>query len=532
MLPSFIVKDEGDKRHEKYKLGKALYDGDHYEVFNLDEQEAKFNAYEYICFGIIKQAIDTKVDLIWHEKPRITFSNNQLQKEFDQLRIDLGLDELFADFTKNLYLNGDSVLKIGIDENLQTATDDFKLSIYNINPTNWIPEYFDENPTKYPKSQTFKLEKEVKDNSGKELYEAYLLETHFAGRIEWTAYQENEDDKYIQVDPLTDWCEELANVLASRDTDTTNLVITFQSRCDLPLLQFLRNKIGYENFYGKSDIDLPVLSKINALNNYSNLADTVIVSNVFPKILAGEGLQKLMSRIVEEMTSATNKNQNLIPNTFLETPKLQFANARTYLQTEMWKNFVSESRVIPNQGQSETKYLQNDFDLEQLRKQHEIFFKSVMTELGISEVFYNPSLTTGATSGVAYKRLMSMTLNEIEHTKRNLEPFLKKVIYTLLQLGNNNALVVNKAEYPEIQFFDGVINDETEDLNNLVLKVQNNLIPLKEAVMTANDISEEQIDSYMNEIEVEKQVDNQANLANTDISNQGGYEQNSNNNGG
>lgn len=531
MLPSFIVKDERGKRHEKYKLGKTLYDGDHYKVFNLDEQEAKFNAYEYICFGIIKQAIDTKVDLIWHEKPRITFSNDQLQKEFDQLRVDLNLDELFADFTKNLYLNGDSVLKIGIDENLQTTTNDFKLSIYNINPANWIPDYFDDNPTKYPRSQTFKLEKEVKDENDKEKYEAYLLETHFAGRIEWTAYQEYKDDEYIPVDPLTDWSEELANVLASKDANKNELVITYQTKCDLPLLQFLRNKVDYENFFGQSDIDLPVLSKINALNNYSNLADTVIVSNVFPKILAGEGLQKLMSRVVDEMNQATSKNPSIIPNSLIEEPRLQFANARTYLQTEMWKKFVSESRIIPNQGQSETKYLQNDFDLEQLRKQHEIFFKSVMTELGISEVFYNPALTTGATSGVAYKRLMSMTLNEIEHTKRNLEPFIKQVIYTLLQLGNNNALVVNQAEYPEIQFFDGIINDETEDLNNLILKVQNNLIPLKQAVMVANDVSEDQIDEFMAEIETEK-VDNQEILNNTNISNQGGYDQNSNNNGG
>jgi len=494
MLPSYIIEDKINSRHEKYQRNQNVYSGKHYLVFNADEQEFKVNDFEYICFGIIKQAITTKVDLIWHEKPKITFENENLQKEFSQLRIDLNLDELFADFTKNFYLNGDSVLKIAIDNNEMTTIKDYKLCLYNLNPTNWIPDYFENNPDKYPKSQTFKMEKEVKDQNGKELYEAYLFETHFAGRIEWTAYQE-ENEKYKQVSPLIDWSLELENVLANQDVKKNADVIVFQTNCGMPLIQFLRHGVEFGDFYGKGDIDLPVLSKLNSLNNYSNLADTVIVSNVFPKLLAGEGLSKLMNRIIDEMNKTTN--ENLIPSTLLEEPKLRFANARTYLQTAVWKKFVSDSRIIPNEGQTETKYLTNDFDLEQLRKQHEIFFKAIMSEMGISEVFYNPALTTGATSGTAYKRLMSMTLNEIEHTKRQLEPFLKNVIYTLLQLGKNNQLVKNEPEVPEIQFYDGIINDETEDLNNLILKVQNNLLPLKEAIMIANDVKSDIAEGFM-----------------------------------
>ena len=504
MLPDYIKADKGNKRHDKYSRALKVYDGNHYQIFNLNEQEHKNNDFEYICYNIVEQAINTKVDLIWHEKPLITFKNQEVQKAFDDLRISTGFDEVMSEFTKNLYLLGDSVLKIAIDETDETAKEnDYNLSIFNIDPGNWIPNYYDNNPSKYPTEQTFKIEKEVLVN-GKKEHEAYLLETHKPGLITWTAFQEM-GDKYEQVDPLIDWMEELTGVLAKDESKKDTLEISYATNCDYPLIQFLRNKVGFKEFYGKSDITLPVLSKLNALNNYSNLADTVIVSNVFPKLLAGEGLVKAMNRIVEDM-NRQGENKDTIPVTLLETPTIQFANARTYLQTEIWKRFVSDTRIIPDEGRGETKYLQNSFDLEQLRKQHEIFFKAIMNELGISEVLYNSNIASGALSGVAYKRLLTLTVNEIEHTKRILEPFMKKVVYTMLQLANVNSLIVVQAEIPSVSFFDGIVNDQTQDLADIVTKVQNQLIPLKEAIIQANDITEGEANSYLASVQAEQQA--------------------------
>lgn len=507
MLPEYIIKDKKDGRHEKYEVACKIYEGNHYEIFNKNEQEYKFLPYEYLCYNIIEQALNTKVDLIWHEKPLITFNNADTQKAFDELRVNTNFDEVMSEFTKNLYLNGDSVLKIAIDSTDETAIqDDYQLCIYNIDPSCWIPDYYDENPSKYPKQQTFVIEKEIKVND-QEKYEAYLFETHKPGLITWTAFQEwkGKEDDYMQVDPMVDWSEELQGVLAQGgQADQNTMEITFKTQCDYSLIQFLRNKVGFEEFFGKSDITLPVMSKLNALNNYSNLADTVIVSNVFPKLLAGEGLVKLMNRIIEEINS--KPNENLIPNTLLETPTVQFANAKTYLQTDIWKKFVNESRIIPDEGRGGTKYLQNSFDLEQLRKQHEIFFKAIMNELGISEVLYNSNIASGALSGVAYKRLLTLTINEIEHTKRILEPFMKKLVYTMLQLANANSLITAKPEMPSVSFFDGIVNDSTADLQDLVTKVQNQLIPLKEAIIQANDITEEEANNYLASVQAEQQA--------------------------
>jgi hypothetical protein len=495
MLPDYILKDKNDTRHNRYKVANNLYYGDHYKVFNINEQEYKNIAHEYICHGIIKQAIDTKVDLIWHEKPLITFEDEKLQKEWDKLRADTNFDETLSEFTRNIYLTGDSVLKIVIDQTDETSqVDDYQVAIYNINPTNWIPDYTKNNPNKYPSKQSFKIEKEVKD-SDKKIYEAYLIETHTPGQIIWTAYREYEKDKYQEINPIDDWEMELQGVLETlKGEQKKGLEIVYETQCDYSLIQFARNNINFDDFYSKSDLSLPVISKLNTLNNYSNLADTVIVSNVFPKLLAGEGLVKLMNRIVEEINQ---KNDSEAPISLLKTPTVQFANGRSYLKTQVWKDFVNETRIIPNEGRGETKYLQNDFDLEQLRKQSEIFLKAIMTELGISEVLYNSNIATGALSGVAYKRLLTLTINEIEHTKRILEPFIKKCVYTILQLAKTNSLITSKPDEPSVVFFDGIVNDQTQDLADLVLKVQNNLLPLKEAIMQANDVTKEQAEKYL-----------------------------------
>jgi hypothetical protein len=291
---------------------------------------------------------------------------------------------------------------------------------------------------------------------------------------------------------------ELQGVLETlKGEQKKGLEIVYETQCDYSLIQFARNNINFDDFYSKSDLSLPVISKLNTLNNYSNLADTVIVSNVFPKLLAGEGLVKLMNRIVEEINQ---KNDSEAPISLLKTPTVQFANGRSYLKTQVWKDFVNETRIIPNEGRGETKYLQNDFDLEQLRKQSEIFLKAIMTELGISEVLYNSNIATGALSGVAYKRLLTLTINEIEHTKRILEPFIKKCVYTILQLAKANSLITSKPDKPSVVFFDGIVNDQTQDLADLVLKVQNNLLPLKEAIMQANDVTKEQAEKYLLEV--------------------------------
>jgi len=501
MLPNYILQGK-EKRLSAYEFNTKLVEGDHYQLFNINESEFKMNANEYICYNFLKTAVEIRTDLIWKEAPKVSFANLGLQAEWDKLRLTTGFDETMKSITSQLLVLGDAVVKIGVD-NVETSIDDeMELTLYSQNPRNWFAEYNPSNTFKKAKRESMVFEKEILN--GKDKDKACLVETHKAGLISWTSYIGTD---YKQVDPLLYFSEELEGVLA--DSEQTEFIINYQTKCKYSLLQSIRSNNDFSSYYGKSEFTMPVVSKINALNRYANLADTVVVSNSFPKLLAGDELQNLMKRIAEEAKSV-NRGESTLDNLFAE-PKNRFLSSQTYLQSWVFKQ-IADSKVLPNsKAGAETSYLNNPFNLEEVRSQHKLFFPALMTELGISEVFYNSELTTGGLSGVAYKRLMSLTLNKVDNTKRTLEPFLCKVIYAMLELGHKNSLVKNVPEMPTIHFEDGLVNDEKETLEMVILKIQNQLLPMKEAVMKVNSVNQETAEAYLVETlgeTVEKSTEN------------------------
>ena len=209
----------------------------------------------------------------------------------------------------------------------------------------------------------------------------------------------------------------------------------------------------------------------------------------------------MLSNIIENINSQSQGAEIENPTSFLQDPKTTFLNKTSYLQSYIYREMLQKMKAFEDGGRGETKYLTNNFDLEQIRKQHEIFFNTLMSELSISEVLYNPKLTTGALSGVAYTRLMSTTINAIDNIKRKLEPFIQKVVYTMLDLANNANVVKVEAQMPQVKFRDGIVNDSVEDLDAVIKKVQNQLLPTVEAIKQANNITIEEAKKYEAEIQ-------------------------------
>ena len=86
MLPKYIAEQMKDgERFENYEINCSLFEGEHYKLFNIDEQEKKLNKYEYIAYGLLNQAVGIKVDLIWREAPTITFKSPATQKPLTSL---------------------------------------------------------------------------------------------------------------------------------------------------------------------------------------------------------------------------------------------------------------------------------------------------------------------------------------------------------------------------------------------------------------------------------------------------------------
>jgi hypothetical protein len=89
---------------------------------------------------------------------------------------------------------------------------------------------------------------------------------------------------------------------------------------------------------------------------------------------------------------------------------------------------------------------------------------TIFAELDISEVLYNPKLTPGQTSGVAFKRLLTPTLNAVANIKNNLSFILPNLIYSYLQISNQNGTIANQAEIPTVKFSDAIVRDDTETI--------------------------------------------------------------------
>jgi len=505
MLPEYIIDQKKSDRLNNYSFNQDLLDGNHNRLFNVNESEFKMNSYEYLCYDVLKTALNIKADLIWKEAPVVDFGDEKLQEEWQALRIATDFDQKLRVATMNLYALGESVVKIGVDENNETSQiNDFQLSLYVQNPVNWFVDYNKSNPQQTPKNQTMIFEKDIFDGNEKRGC-AYLLETHSPGNILYTSYYKKEGSQDQDAVAVLLYFEEEMLGVVGINKSKEDLEINYPTNCKYPLLQYIKQNENSNNFYGKSDFTLPVVSKVNALNRYANLADLIIVTNSMPKLLAGDELQNLLKKIIEEAKSNSSAGQPLT-RSIMDSPQVGFLSSQTYLQSWVFKQ-LADTKVLPNSSRgAETKFLNNPFDLQQLRDQHEIFFKSLMNELGISEVFYNPSLSSGALSGVAYKRLMTMTLNEIENTKRKLEPFLKKVIYTMLELAKKNNLIKSEVKEVKVTFNDGLINDENEDLQLIIQKVQNQFMPLIKAIKIVNNVTEEEATILLQEMQ------NQSNL--------------------
>lgn len=515
MIPQYIseaIKD--NKRNDTYELLNDISLSDFYKhtnIFNINEFDFKTNQYQYLTYDVVMSALQLKVDLIFAKNPEIKFESSRTQKDFDLLRQQTNFDEKISKLVLQSLIFGDGIIKIITEKNNLTATDDLVLGVKNVYPAYWVAGYNEYDTQSEAKTNSLLFEKEIKDGD-KKLGEAYLVESFEPGKIIYTAYFKPEDEKkeIYQIDPLIYFEDVLKGVLAKKQDDLTYYLDT---NCEYSLVQRLKNKDDVEDYYGLSEISTSVVAKINALNKYANLGDFVITTNSIPLLALSESASQTLNKILEELKPQVAT----IPTSFTEVQPRNHISSQSYIATKLYKDVLNSLKAYPDNGRGDTHYVTNPFDLAQLREQHKIIFEALMFELGISQVFYDSSLVSGTLSGTAYKRLMTITLNEIEHLKRKLEPVLSRIVYTMLELAKNQKIITSKPEIPRIKFEIGIIEDEKENIENWILKTQNKFAPLLTAIENVNNISTEEAVKMKAEIDKETQENialNQETVAN------------------
>jgi hypothetical protein len=518
MLPSYILRDKKTDRIKNYEDYNDLYYGNHYKLFNIDEFEYKMHEFEYICFDLLKTAINTLADGVWLYPPRIEFEDENLNQEWQKISKDLSFDSVMRKVTINMLYLGSGVLTVGVDENYNTAdTDDYAICLNTPDPSNWFADYKETNPSATAKANTLLLIKDEKDFESLKNKKAYLLETYTPGKIVYTAFLEEKREKedsimpeYTQINPLEYFEDVLEGVLASNDSTNDEFTIVYNTKCKYSLLQVTNNYTDNCSHYGLSDFTLSVISKINAINKYANLSDKVIVANTIPKIELSEGAGKLLDEAIQSVTqryftsNATNTTAEVAPRSLAQNlgDQPRFLNKSSYLRSAIVREVMDNLEVFQGGGRGETKYITNDFDLGQLRQAQDRLITAMMSELAISQVLYNAEISTGAKSGIAYKRLMTNTLNRIKNIQNQLEPMIKRIVFSIMQLSSQINQTPEPTDTPIVQFFDPVLEDERELLDNWVLKTQNNFAPLIDAVKDINNVDEETAQNMIDDMEI------------------------------
>jgi hypothetical protein len=113
--------------------------------------------------------------------------------------------------------------------------------------------------------------------------------------------------------------------------------------------------------------------------------------------------------------------------------------------------------AFESDGRGRNGYLNNPFDIQQALDLQDKMIDTLMSELYISQVLYKPDLATGASSGVALRRLMSLTLNHVTNLRSELEPILQRLGYNIVETAVNSGLLnanLENLELPEIVFED------------------------------------------------------------------------------
>jgi hypothetical protein len=510
MLPHYISKD--GTRDTAYNRNTDLYFADHYKIFNTDEARFAVNKEDYICFDLLRYAVDTLVDGTWLYTPTIDFDDDEINEVWEKLRRESDFDEEMKKATRMMLYLGDAPIKTIVDENVATASpEDYKICIYSFSPVNWHPDYEYYNTERPAKKDTIVTIKDLEDGD-----KVYLLESFTPGLITYTAYLErknmdNIDDvmQSIQVPPMQYFSEELYGILANSKSTEDDLEITYETETEYSLLQVIQNYKKPDSYFGESLFNWSVVSKINAINKYSNLSDHVIVNNSIPKLELSAKAGQLLDQAIQEVIGGTYGNNTVknegevMPTTFDRPVDKTFLNRSSYLRSSIISSVIQKLEVFEGDGRGSTRYITNDFDLSQLREAQDKLIDSLMSELGIATILYKQDVSTGTLSGIAYERLMTTTLNKIGNIQNLLEDKVKIIAFTIMQLAstiNYDGLEGKEIPTPTVQFHEAVKEDTKENLENWVIRTQNKFSPLIDAVKDINNVDEETAQEMIDEM--------------------------------
>lgn len=498
---SYIQYIKKHDRFENYEFNESLYEGDHYEVFNMKQFEYYSDPKnQYIAYNYAEILTNAFNNLIWSEPPQITFKNADNQDFFEEYFSHDGFLLKMRQATETSSYAGEAIFQLAVDE---LEPNKYGVITCIVDNCKWYPIFDENNPSKPAKGHIIYTEKKI-DEKSEDV--ACLLEIHTSGKIEWESYVIKKDVKEPQqVNPKLYFEDILANV--GLDITTANsLTPSYSTNCRYPLVFHLPNVKRAGEFFGISDYTVPVIAKIYAINQNYNQIQYVLRKHAHPKMIVPK---ETIKQAINQVTTNNQQAQNMGYDDSEKASKL-FAGNKTLFETIIAQKIIDKVEFFGSDVNStDPKYLTWDGNLNESREQITILKQALFEETQLAKVLIDPELGVGNASGVAILRLAQPSLHKAVMKQAYIADTMGKLIYSILDLAKNTPSINADGldpEIPTIKFRDGLVNDLAETIANQEALLNNQLTTQIDAIMATQDLNLNNATIKANEIKNENQL--------------------------
>lgn len=478
-MKELLKKHEERIKHIKY--AQSLYNEDYYSIYDINQFQYFARKDDYLFVGYHKIATDILTEFTFSGGVQVSVQNEEQNTKLQDFITESKLLAKLESIARNASITGDGICQLIIKDDT--------IDVILIPTENWmpIPNSLGEC---YPPIGHAIIRKYKKDKK-----DYYLIESHYAARVEYTAY----NDEYMQIAILPLFTQEVKDI-----TITTNLSNEFslvqETNVDFPLVFQFKNEENFESCYGVSDYTIGSISKVKKMNELLNQRQYVIRMHGNPKMVVPAAL---INQVVQEFNS--NNADDKLARTYnfenIEQARTSITKQRTVAETYIAQEIMRKMEIMPDNsvdGTSQFKYIEYNGKLEESEKQYLLLKEQLDTEMKMPKLLINSDTTLGTMSGEAIKRLLSSTLAKVMNKRNSMSDTLKMLVYTVLQIKG-----YTDAEYPSILWGDPLSSTLLEKIEANERMLASNIISQKKAIMNVMNSSDSEAEAMQAEIRQE-----------------------------
>lgn len=445
-------------RVDRYKRNQQLFEGNHLDAFNasvgdnLMKREYQKLRYVAINFAGMLSRLSADTLFGFEEYPRISFTDENKNAWFEQFAFqnDMAV-QMYESATENSY-RGDALLRL--------RSENGKLILEDLNPEIWFPLYDSGNVRKSPSAHVLQwtLGNTVFADKNGKAWKIVVQEKHYKGRIETTAFHANEAGETLEI-------------LTPDQMKTLGLEPTVDTKVDEFLVFHVPNTRVNSTFFGMDDYH-DLLPLMYAINNRISKVDNVLDKHGDPILAVPEG-------VLDENGQVKRQAFGVI-------------------------------EIETGEGVKKPEYIVWDAKLEASFAEVDKLLDFLFMTSETSPAAFGLDKEGQAESGRALKYKMLRTLAKKHRKQAYYDSVMKRMLWVAQEFSRANGLtcgglrVEGATEMPQIEWQDGIINDETELLDIEERKVSGGFSSRVEALMRMEGINRKQAEARVKEADDDK----------------------------